>query len=61
MINPEELAICQKRGHDVALPESGWVKCKFCGMWVREVRRIEEREDDPPEDEKTPFRAFRGE
>jgi hypothetical protein len=26
-------------------------QCKWCGTWLREVRRIEEREDDPPEEE----------
>lgn len=31
----------------------GWTQCKWCGMWLREVRKTEEREDDPPEDDKS--------
>lgn len=50
MINPEELAICQRRGHTGEIRE-GWTKCKWCGTWRREVRTVEEREDDPPEAE----------
>ncbi len=56
MINAEELAICKRRGHDFdgwSLSES-WKQCKACGMWVRERRVIEEREDEPPEAELDP-------
>jgi hypothetical protein len=28
-----------------------WQQCGWCGAWVREVCKIEEREDEPPEDE----------
>jgi hypothetical protein len=54
VINQDELAICKRRGH---VPEFGvqvgWTQCKWCGMWLREVRKTEEREDDPPEDDKS--------
>jgi hypothetical protein len=57
MINPDELAICKRRGHEegVALLSGGWKQCKWCGMWLREVRTIEEREDEPPKDEQNPL------
>jgi hypothetical protein len=53
VINPEELAICRKRGHQMRglVPDHGWVQCDECGMWVRIVRVTEEREDEPPEEE----------
>lgn len=56
MINPEELAICKRRGHQPqgsSLCDEYWKKCRWCGMWLREVRTItiEEREDEPPEGE----------
>jgi hypothetical protein len=50
MINRRELAICKRRGHEGFVRE-GWMQCKWCGTWQREVRTIEEREDEPPEDE----------
>jgi hypothetical protein len=66
MIDGNELAICKRRGHDpgpVNLHQ-GWVNCKWCGIWLREVRTMEEREDTPPESEQndTPrfLRAVRG-
>jgi hypothetical protein len=62
MVNPEELAICRRRGHETfyrlvgdRLVGEGWKQCKWCGMWVREVHKIEEREDDPPEEQRSPF------
>ncbi len=53
MINPEEVAICKRRGHkpDHYALHRGWTPCDWCGMWVREVSTIEEREDTPPESE----------
>ncbi len=56
-INRGELAICKRRGHDVVLIGIGqrWKQCKWCGIWLREVRTIEEREDDPPNDEQDPL------
>lgn len=53
MIDAAELAICRRRGHN---PEAGsgmggWIQCVSCGMWLREVTTIEEREDEPPESE----------
>ena len=54
-INQEELAICRRRGHVGRISDHGWNKCSFCGMWMREVRHIEEREDEPPEDEIDPL------
>jgi len=50
MINPDELAICKRRGHAGSVHE-GWTQCKWCGTWLREVRTVEERADDPPVDE----------
>jgi hypothetical protein len=49
MIEPEELAICKRRGHDGPGLSDGWVQCKWCGIWRRHV--VEEREDEPPQEE----------
>jgi len=49
MVNGEELAICTRRGHDatgLGIGE-GWIQCKWCGMWLRAIHTIEEREDAP--------------
>jgi len=51
MINQKELAICKRRGHDGPAYSSGWTQCKWCGIWRRTVSTIEEREDEPPEEE----------
>jgi hypothetical protein len=52
MINQDELAICRRRGHAARLiRDDGWIQCEACGMWLREKRTIEEREDEPPEEE----------
>ena len=59
MINAEELAICKRRGHDAGhFLEHGWAQCRWCGHWLRQVRAIEEREDAPPEDERSPVGAL---
>ena len=50
MINLEELDICRRRGHSRVLGE-GWSQCESCGWWRRELRTIEEREDEPQESE----------
>jgi hypothetical protein len=50
VINPEELAICKRRGHDGGY-DKAWSQCKWCGMWLRTVKVIEEREDEPPQAE----------
>ena len=55
MINAKELAICEKRGHNVRMLDDMWAQCKWCGTWVREVRTIEEREDDPAPSEVSVF------
>ena len=47
MIDPEELAICKRREHRLVMDE-GWSPCELCGLWLREKRTIEEREDEPP-------------
>jgi hypothetical protein len=53
MINKEELVICRRRGHAISiLDKEVWARCKACGIWVREVRTIEEREDTPPKNER---------
>jgi hypothetical protein len=49
MINRKELAICKRRGHDGPGFSDGWMQCKWCGIWRRRV--IEEREDQPPDEE----------
>jgi hypothetical protein len=49
MINRKELAICKRRGHDGPNFADGWMQCKWCGIWRRRV--VEEREDQPPEEE----------
>ena len=53
MIDRAELAICKRRGHDAqgVGMAAGWAQCKWCGIWLREVRTIEEREDEPPKEE----------
>jgi hypothetical protein len=64
VINPEELAVCKRRGHEAAasLWSERWKQCKWCGMWLREVRTTEEREDEPPIDDQDPLgRIRRGE
>ena len=55
MVNRKELAICKRRGHDSVLLGDQWQRCKWCGMWLRSVTTIEEREDEPPKDEQSPF------
>jgi len=55
MINKKEQAICKRRGHGVRAIGDGWAQCKWCGVWTREVRTIEEREDAPPADELNPM------
>jgi hypothetical protein len=50
MINPQDLETCRRRGHDADL-RAEWVQCKWCGMWLREKRTVEEREDEPPLEE----------
>ena len=47
MINPEELELCKRRGHNTGVGlGKDWAQCKFCGIWLRQV--VEEREDEPP-------------
>jgi hypothetical protein len=59
MIDLEEQKICQRRGHDpgLAFLHQGWAQCKWCKIWVREVRTLEERESDPPKEELNPFHS----
>jgi hypothetical protein len=54
-INRKELAICKRRGHEPARLSDKWRRCKWCGIWQRTLRTIEEREDDPPENEQDPI------
>lgn len=59
MINPQELEICKRRGHEIkGLSRERWKRCKWCGMWLREVTTIEEREDDPPKEEQDPLGKY---
>jgi len=55
MINPEELAICRRRGHETRMLDDQWERCKWCGLWLRQVVTVEEREDKPPKHEQSPF------
>jgi len=55
MNDPEQLAICKERGHQPEGRGIKWERCKYCGMWTRTVSTIEEREDDPPEEEQDPM------
>jgi hypothetical protein len=55
MINDEQLTICKQRGHQAQGIAYGWAECKWCGTWLREVTMIEERQDEPPEAEKSIF------
>ena len=54
MINQEELAICRRRGHKAVLLGNDWTQCSLCGMWVRQRKVVDEREDEPPEEEIDP-------
>jgi hypothetical protein len=55
MVNEKELEICRVCGHNRSALGSYWEQCKWCGMWLREVRTIEEREDAPPQNEQDPL------
>jgi hypothetical protein len=55
MIKRKEVAICKRRGHNPQGHDISWERCKYCGMWTRTISTIEEREDDPPEDEQHPM------
>ena len=65
MSNPEQVAICRQRGHDALgldftaaasrRAQKEWTRCKWCRLWLRIVHTIEEREDDPPENEQSIF------
>jgi hypothetical protein len=49
--DPEEAAICKRRGHDLyGLEKTSWVPCRACGTWLREKRTIEEQESQPVDD-----------
>ncbi len=54
MIDQNELMICWRRGHNARISHLGWSQCSACGTWLRETRTVEEREDEPPEDELAP-------
>ena len=58
MVKPRELAICKRRGHAGVSLDGGWRQCKWCGMWLRTVTTIEEREDAPPAKERSVFEAI---
>ena len=60
LVNQEELAICRKRGHESgASLDKKWTRCTWCGIWLRSVGTIEEREDDPPKKERSPSELLR--
>jgi hypothetical protein len=49
-LSAAELAICRRRGHSTIVGK-GWSNCSYCGFWLRENLTLEEREDEPPNDE----------
>jgi hypothetical protein len=53
MVDQNELAICKRRGH-AGLRHDGWVQCAWCGSWIREIRKIEESDVEPPAEEVNP-------
>lgn len=54
MINHEEQAICKRRGAHTGISTKFWERCRWCGTWYRLVQKVEERDEDPPEDEQSP-------
>jgi len=56
-INEAELAICRVRGH-AGHADRYWRRCGHCGMWTREVRKLEESRTTPPESEQDPMIAI---
>lgn len=60
MINQEAYAVCKQRGAHAGFGTKFWERCEWCGMWYREVRTIEEREDAPPAAEQSPLAFLRG-
>jgi hypothetical protein len=59
-VNADELEVCKQRGHDAgSFLDQGWCQCKWCGLWLREIRTIEEREDAPPDHERSPLFRMR--
>ena len=61
-INETELAICRERGHYLKwLDREKWSQCPKCGMWCREVHKveIEERPDEPPRNERSILDKYR--
>jgi hypothetical protein len=56
MVNQAELEICRRRGHAMGGMSKGyWSQCRWCGLWLREVIAIEEREDKPPDNKIDPL------
>ena len=51
MVNEEEFVICHRRGHSAVGEVGTWTNCTFCGFWIREVAKPEERSDKPPDEE----------
>lgn len=60
MVDREQLAICKDRGHNMTVLDSMWLQCRSCGMWVKETRVIEEREDEPSAGERSLFMSLQG-
>ena len=55
-VNYPEYEICKRRGHKpMALSTEMWTQCVWCGVWLREKRIFEERDNAPPENERSPF------
>ena len=59
-IDEAALKICQQRGHEAGLLGNTWSQCRWCGMWIREIKTIEERRDEPPLADQNPLIRARG-
>jgi len=60
VIDRAEYEVCRRRGHEGGLLDTNgkWSRCKWCGIWLRSVRVIEERQDEPPGDERSPVDRY---
>jgi hypothetical protein len=64
-ISRDEVAVCRRRGHDTKaigfMADGRWGQCRWCGLWLRQITTVEEREDAPPQEEQNPMARMRGE
>lgn len=57
MMDQKAYEICKERRAHVGMGSKYWELCQWCGMWYRQT--VEEREDEPPETEQSPFAIAR--